>query len=277
MVGKASKFKTTVVPKRLGSNHNTDLVKAEAVANSANSALIDQIRAATRFRELPSIITNSTALKQFRSTCFHGWMASDNLFDDFTIDSDVLLNIVRTAFTKAFPDLAYVPQCKDIFHHTVSPDSMYSLTCSLYPIQIYDNIQTNRSNTARYAIQAVTIHLDGMPVDEVSSWVTWTRAVRLGELIYSHPCPEGSSIVKGAPNFVVCPLRLCFSRLDTNPPYLKKPQGLFMTNFVTDLARPHLQYMNTSLIDYGHPRGLLALILVGVSHLVLICEIFEFS
>lgn len=128
LVGKASKFKTTIVPKR--STHDTDLVKAEAVANSANSALIDQIGSATRFRDLPSTITNSAALKQFRSTCFHGWMASDNLFEDFTKDSDVLLNIVRTAFTKAFPDLAYVPCCKDVFHHTVSPD-LCSLTCSL--------------------------------------------------------------------------------------------------------------------------------------------------
>ena len=206
-VGKASKFKTTVVPKR--STRDTNLVKAEAVANNANSALINQICTATRFRDLSSTITNSKALKQFRSTCFHAWMVSDNLFDDFTIDSDVLLNIVRTAFTKAFPDLAYVPHRKDVFHQTVSPN-LHSLTCSFIIVltQIYDNLQTNRSNIARYTIQVVKIHLDGLPADEVRDWVVWTRAVRLGELIYSHPCPEGGSIVKGASNFVVRPL--CF-------------------------------------------------------------------
>ena len=49
-----------------------------------------------------------------------------------------------------------------------------------------------------------------------------------------------------------------------------------MTNFVIDLARPLLQYMNISLIDYGHPRSLLTLILVAVSLLVLtrICGAF---
>lgn len=57
-VGKASKFKTSVVPRQ--STRNTGLVKAEAVENGVNSALIDQIRTATRFRDLPSTISNST-------------------------------------------------------------------------------------------------------------------------------------------------------------------------------------------------------------------------
>ena len=130
-------------------------------------------------------------------------MASENLFDDFMIDSDVLLNIVHTAFTKAFPDLAYIPCFKDVFHQTVSLD-LHFLTYSLYPIQIYDKIQTNQLNTAHYAIQAVTIHLQEMPADEVRNWAAWTCAVCLGELIYSQPCPKGSSIVKSALNFVVC-------------------------------------------------------------------------
>ena len=42
-----------------------------------------------------------------------------------------------------------------------------------------------------------------------------------------------------------------------------------MTPFVTVLAEPFLQYMNMSLIDYGHPRGLISLILVSVSLLLL--------
>jgi hypothetical protein len=39
-----------------------------------------------------------------------------------------------------------------------------------------------------------------------------------------------------------------------------------MTAFVINIAKPFLGYMNSSLIDYGPPRGLIALILVAVSH-----------
>jgi hypothetical protein len=47
-----------------------------------------------------------------------------------------------------------------------------------------------------------------------------------------------------------------------------------MTAFVINLAKPYLMYMNSSLIDYGHPRGLIALILASVSllFLVLFCQ-----
>ena len=38
-----------------------------------------------------------------------------------------------------------------------------------------------------------------------------------------------------------------------------------MTPFVIKLAKPYLQYMSPSLINYGHPCGLIALILVAVS------------
>ena len=36
--------------------------------------------------------------------------------------------------------------------------------------------------------------------------------------------------------------------------------------FVIKLAKPYLQYMSPSLIDYSHPCSLIALILVAVSH-----------
>jgi hypothetical protein len=38
-----------------------------------------------------------------------------------------------------------------------------------------------------------------------------------------------------------------------------------MTPFVINLAKPYLKYMNNSLVDYGHPCGLIALIIVSVS------------
>jgi hypothetical protein len=73
-------------------------------------------------------------LKQFRSTCYHGWMASDDLFDGFTIESDILLGIVRTAFGKVFPDSAYIPSVKDVFHQTVSPGISLTCVCSCHDI-----------------------------------------------------------------------------------------------------------------------------------------------
>jgi len=82
-----------------------------------------------------------------------------------------------------------------------------------------------------------------MSKEEVKDWVVWTRAARLGELVYKEPCPPGYSLVKGAPNF-------------------KKPKGLLMTPFMISLAEPYLKYMHSSLVDYGHPRGLIALILI---------------
>lgn len=38
-----------------------------------------------------------------------------------------------------------------------------------------------------------------------------------------------------------------------------------MTPFVTNLAGPYLKYMNNSVVEHGHPCGLVALILVSVS------------
>jgi hypothetical protein len=42
-----------------------------------------------------------------------------------------------------------------------------------------------------------------MTKDEVASWVKHVIKVRLGELVYSDPCPRGSSIVKGHENYKV--------------------------------------------------------------------------
>lgn len=51
----------------------------------------------------------------------------------------------------------------------------------------------------------------------------------------------------------------------------QKPKGLLMTPFVINLAKPFLKYMETSLIEYGHPCGLIALILVAVSRVCSCC------
>ena len=42
-----------------------------------------------------------------------------------------------------------------------------------------------------------------MTKDEVASWVKHVLKVRLGELVYSNPCPRGSSVVKGHENYKV--------------------------------------------------------------------------
>jgi hypothetical protein len=49
----------------------------------------------------------------------------------------------------------------------------------------------------------VTKFISEMSKEEVKEWAAWTRAARLGELIYKDPYPLGCSLVKGAPNFKV--------------------------------------------------------------------------
>ncbi|KAI9442802.1 hypothetical protein F5148DRAFT_1293155 [Russula earlei] len=143
--------------------------------------------------------------------------------------------------SKTFPDTQYVPCLKDVFHRTV-----------------YDNIQTHRSNIAHHAIEAVTAYISELSKVEIKEWVDQTRAARLGELIYAEPCPPGYSLVKGAANF-------------------KKPRGLLMTPFLANLAKPFLKYLEESLVEYGHPCGLIAIILVALECAVQAFETGEFQ
>jgi hypothetical protein len=57
---------------------------------------------------------------KFRMTCYSGWMTSKDMFDGFTIDSDVLLGIVQAAFAATWPESPYVPCNRDVVHRTVS-------------------------------------------------------------------------------------------------------------------------------------------------------------
>ena len=70
-------------------------------------------------------------------------------------------------------------------------------------------MQTNRSLIAQTAIQMVETFVSEMTKDEVASWVKHVIRVRLGELVYSDPCPRGSSIVKGHENYKVRELFIC--------------------------------------------------------------------
>jgi hypothetical protein len=49
----------------------------------------------------------------------------------------------------------------------------------------------------------VKTYVSEMAVDEIVSWVSHAIQVRLGELVYSDPCPRGSSIIKGHPYYKV--------------------------------------------------------------------------
>ncbi|KAF8805246.1 hypothetical protein BYT27DRAFT_7258348 [Phlegmacium glaucopus] len=155
-------------------------------------------------------------------------MTSSDLFNRFSLESEHLLKLVCDSFSKTFLGVQYVPHHKNIFHQT-----------------IYDNIQTHRSNIARHAIEAVKAYISELSKAKIKEWAIEICAAHLGELIYAEPCPPGYSLVKGASNF-------------------KKPKGLLMTPFVINLAKPFLKYMEQSLLDYGHPCGLIAIILVAL-------------
>jgi len=113
-IAKMGKLKAAIVPKA-SSRINT--VKSEVV--EPPSALVNQIKSARQFTDLPIPFRNSALVKQFRATCYHTWMASDDHFDGCSLESDHLLKIVREAFQKTFPDVQYKPVRKDVFHHTI--------------------------------------------------------------------------------------------------------------------------------------------------------------
>jgi hypothetical protein len=74
--------------------------------------------------------------------------------------------------------------------------------------KIYSNIQVQRSHLASRALEELKVFLSDMSTEQISEWTTWTRAARLGELVYSEPCPPGYSLVKGSHNFKVRMLNL---------------------------------------------------------------------
>ena len=128
-------------------------------------------------------------------------MSSEDPFNGFTLESTHLLEIVHNAFNKTFANASYLPAPRDIFHRTVSLIAMPVIQILILAYKMYDNIQTQRSMVARQAIDAVKMFLSEMEEEEIKEWVAWTRASRLGELVYKEPCPPGHSLVKGALNF----------------------------------------------------------------------------
>lgn len=69
-----------------------------------------------------------------------------------------------------------------------------------------------------------------MTTDEVTSWVSHIIKVRLGELVYSEPCPPGHSIVKGHPNFQVR-MSIYYSQFEIILITNKETQGLVYDRF----------------------------------------------
>jgi hypothetical protein len=68
---------------------------------------------------------------------------------------------------------------------------------------MYNNLQTNWSIIVQTAVQMVEMLVSEMKADNIASWVGHIIKVHLGELVYSDPCPHGSSIIKGHPNYKV--------------------------------------------------------------------------
>lgn len=95
-------------------------MKPQPETSGPPSALVVQINSAKKFSELPASLGNAAMKKQLRATCYHGWMASSDLFDGFSLESGHFLDIIRDAFQKTFPDVEYMPRAKDVFHRTVS-------------------------------------------------------------------------------------------------------------------------------------------------------------
>jgi hypothetical protein len=113
---KNSKLKKAIIP-RLGS---AAPMSHQPAPPSVSSELQAAIESAEAFRDLPLPYRDAKAIKKFQVTCYSGWMASSDIFDGFTIDSDVLLGIVQDAFSATWPNSPYVPCRQDVFHQIVS-------------------------------------------------------------------------------------------------------------------------------------------------------------
>jgi hypothetical protein len=112
---KTAKLKATIMPK---ATSRINALKSEQV--EAESNLIVLIKSAKRLSDLPLPFNILKFIKQFCSTCYHGWMTSEDPFNGFTLESSHLLEIIRNAFGKTFPNTTYLLALRDIFHRTVS-------------------------------------------------------------------------------------------------------------------------------------------------------------
>ncbi|KAF8237607.1 hypothetical protein L208DRAFT_1375544 [Tricholoma matsutake] len=139
--------------------------------------LCQKCQTASMQSNLPLPFHNLALVKQFHATCYHAWMASDDHFNGYSLESNHLLKIVHKAFKKTSPE-------------------------------IYNNLQTLRSNLACAGLGTVMTYLSEMSKQEVKEWVVWTCAACLGELVYKEPCLPGYSLVKGSLNFK------CFSSVE---------------------------------------------------------------
>ena len=116
------KLKKAIVPK---AGSAASVPSNEPASSQPPAQLISAIGSARSFKELPSPYSNSVMIKLFRMTCYSAWTASSEMFDGFTVDSNVLLGIVQVSFAATWPNSLYVPQQQDIFHQTVCKD-MYA-------------------------------------------------------------------------------------------------------------------------------------------------------
>jgi hypothetical protein len=115
------KLKKAIVPKA-GTAHSN---QPDPQASGPPAQLISAIQSARSFKELPPLYSNPATIKQFRMTCYSAWTASSEMFDGFTVDSNVLLGIVQVSFAATWRNSLYVPQQQDIFHQTVSKDTYW--------------------------------------------------------------------------------------------------------------------------------------------------------
>jgi hypothetical protein len=111
------KLKKAIVPKA-GSAAPSN--QAAPPGPSLPAQLLSAMESAKSFRDLPPPYNNAAMIKQFRMTCYSGWTASSDMFDGFTVDSKILLDIVQVSFAATWPNSPYVPKQQDIFHQTVS-------------------------------------------------------------------------------------------------------------------------------------------------------------
>ena len=225
--------------------------------------------------DLPPPFHSPKLIKAFHTTCYHGWMASDDLFDGFSLESDHLLDIVCKSLNITFPGIKYDVVHKDIFHQTVR---VLIMTIWYWFLSWFNRYMT----TSRHKGLILLISLS--PLWQIIFLKWQRRKSRNGLTGLVQPIWVSwfirSHALRGAVSWRGCQTSRQVSQTYCDlisDLFLQKPKGLLMTPFVTNLVKPYLKYMNDSLINYGHPHRLIGLTLVLVCSPWFICPSFSYS
>ncbi|KAF4616107.1 hypothetical protein D9613_011304 [Agrocybe pediades] len=174
--------------------------------------------------------------RTFLPTLYSMLYTSDNAFDGFHKASHAFVSLLQNILIHVYPDVDYKVTATESIHFLA-----------------YNRINEKRSSIGSDAINIIKGHLveirekpSGGPGDK--EWLRWCMRVD-GPLFFKDPSPFTSPTDKHDPNYVI-------------------PGGRLLSPFIIQLATPLLSFSVGSVINGGHPKGLIALIMAALERAV---------